>query len=56
MVNKRSTTLNNTPDYSYLQHFQVAVVNLDNLIQEERLLKRIRRAKLNSECINGTLR
>jgi hypothetical protein len=31
--------------YSYQQHFQVAVQNLDSIIREERLLKRIRRSR-----------
>lgn len=30
---------------SYLQHFQVAQLNLAKLIEEERLLKRIKRNK-----------
>jgi hypothetical protein len=31
--------------YSYQQHFQIAVQNLDSIIREERLLKRIRRSQ-----------
>lgn len=31
--------------YSYQQHFQIAVTNLEEIIREERLLKRIRKSK-----------
>jgi len=31
--------------YSYQLHFQTAVINLDEIIREERLLKRIKKSK-----------
>lgn len=31
--------------YSYQQHFQMAIHNFDEVIREERLLKRIQRSK-----------
>ena len=31
--------------YSYQQHFQTALINLDEMVREERLLKRIKRSK-----------
>lgn len=33
------------PPYSYQQHFEVALVNLEEVIREERMLKRIRKHK-----------
>jgi len=34
-----------TPQYSYQQHFEVAQLNLEEVIREERMLKRIRKHK-----------
>ena len=34
----------------YLQHFYVAQKNLNKVIKEERLLKRIRKSKQRSSC------
>jgi hypothetical protein len=38
----------NPATISYLSHFQVAQINLNLFIQEERLLKRIRKLKTQS--------
>lgn len=34
-----------TPQSSYRQHFEVALLNLEEVIREERVLKRIRKHK-----------
>ncbi len=34
-----------TPQYSYQQHFEVAQLNLEEVIREERMQKRIRKHK-----------
>ncbi len=49
MITNISTNFNMNSHYSYLQHFQVAVLNLDHLIQEERKLKRMRKAKVSHQ-------
>jgi hypothetical protein len=46
MASKISTSFNSQL-YSYQQSFQVAVLNLDTLIREERIIKHIRKAKVN---------
>jgi hypothetical protein len=38
------------PANGYLQHFFVAQKNLNKVIKEERLLKRIRKSKQRSSC------